>query len=99
MGKDYDLFSPPHAPYATYAANATQFFAGFGSVYAIRVFTATGRPEMIVQRRWAGGLEPAFDRLLADRVGNLWVREVSAGPPTSGPTTWSVFESKRTMAR
>lgn len=92
-GKEYDLFSPPQSPQFTSAASAGRFFVGFGSEYAIRVFTAAGRPEMIIHRRWAAGRAPAYDRLLADRVGNLWVREGGTGPLTSGSMTWSVFNA------
>ncbi len=97
-GKEYDLFSPPHAPTLTYASSADRFFVGFGSDYTIRVFTAFGRPAMVIRRRAAptlarGGQQvvrvPAFDRLIADRVGNLWVREGGSAPGT--PTSWSVF--------
>lgn len=101
-GKDYDLFSPPHAPVLSYAASAERFFVGFGSEYTIHAFALDGRPDLTIHRRWAptpasrgqqSGTPPAFDRLLADRVGNLWVREGSAGPLASRPTNWSVFNA------
>lgn len=103
-GKEYDLFSPPFAPRVTSASSAQRFLVGFGSEFTIHVYSATGRRELIVHRRWsprrldarsgASGTLPAFDRLLVDRAGQLWVRQGSTafgGSSSDDVTEWSVF--------
>ena len=103
-GKEYDLFSPPFAPRVSSASSPQRFYVGFGSEFTIHVITATGRHELIVRRRWSprrvdarGGASatlPAFDRMLVDRAGKLWVRSGSTsfgGSSSTDATEWSVF--------
>ena len=103
-GKEYDLFSPPFAPRVSSASTPQRFYVGFGSEFTIHIFAASGRHEMIIHRRWSprrldarGGASatlPAFDRMLVDRTGNLWVRQGSTsfgGGPSAATTQWSVF--------
>ncbi len=101
-GKDYDLFSPAFAPSGSYASNASRLYIGFGAEYIIRVFTAAGRPEFTINRQWTprrvdGVTLPAYNRMLADRSGNLWVRAENtpqAAARASSPSHWSVFSAE-----
>jgi len=56
-----------------------------------------GQGTAAVWRQWRDEMEvpahePAFDRLLADRDGNLWARRFMADLLTGEPPSWDVFD-------
>ncbi len=63
----------------------------------IESFVEIGPEPEAVWRQWRGEMEvpahePAFDRLLADRDGNLWARRFMADLLTREPPSWDVFD-------
>ena len=62
----------------------------------IEGFVEIGQGPAAVWRQWRDEMEvpahePAFDRLLADREGNLWARRFMADLLTREPPSWDVF--------
>ncbi|MCY3705008.1 MAG: hypothetical protein OXH08_05805 [Gammaproteobacteria bacterium] len=63
----------------------------------IESFVEIGPEPEAVWRQWRDEMdvpahEPAFDRLLADRDGNLWARRFMADLLTREPPSWDVFD-------